>query len=473
MKINKNILILLTIAFSLIFTSCVQDGNFSVPSSIGNEENANLNKVLDSINKGELTLLSIADVKSNFYKTREPKQVTGNYVVKGYVTTSDESGNFYKEFYMQDKAENPTSGIRVALNLTNSNNQFNIGREVYIRLKNLYVGESRRGDGIPTIAGFLNTSNDKVDAMSANQIPNHIFRTTTTENLVPLVTKFSALSSASIGVFVKVENAHFKGANGLTYFDPTRDYDTQRTLEGCDGFGYSEFLLETSSFSNFASTLLPAEDKWGSISGIVSKNYNGSDLVMHINSPSDVDMTGSACTPLDINDFTIQIEEDFQSVVNYQDIAITNWMNIAEEGTRKWRGRVHRGNGYAELSAYRSPDDTNIGWLISPSIDMSAHNLVYLNFKTAQHHVDNDALNKLEVFISKDFDGSNVSTATWTPLNATLANQNDPRYQFKDAGLIDISSYTGNIYVGFKYTGGKASNIDGAYMIDDFKVLTK
>ena len=56
--------------------------------------------------------------------------------------SDDETGNFYKEFYMQDAPENPTAAIGVSLNQVDSYNQFNIGREVYIRLQNLYIGET-------------------------------------------------------------------------------------------------------------------------------------------------------------------------------------------------------------------------------------------------------------------------------------------------------------------------------------------
>lgn len=476
MKFNKTIIAGIALAFSLVFSSCVDDQNFSVPNSTGTEENQNLTKVLDSITSNQLTLLSVADVKSNFFTTRKPKKVEGNYVVKGYVTSSDESGNFYKEFFMQDTPENPTAGIRVALNMSSSYTIYNIGREVYIRLKGLYVGESRAGDGVATIGGFLGADLDEIENMSENQIPSHIFRSATTETLVPLSTTFSTLSAGNIGMFVEVNDVHFKGANGLTYFDPNRDFDTQRTLEGCDGFGYAEFILETSSFSNFGSTLLPSEDKWGSIAGIITNSYNGSKLLMTLNSVEDVKMTGSACTPLNINDFTVKTEEDFQTVTHNSTLRLTDWKNITTEGTKKWIGKKFRGNGYTEFSPYRSNESSNVGWLVAPVIDLNSSNsAAYLNFKTAQHHVSNDKLNTLEVFVSTDFDGTNIGTATWTPLSdAVLANKNDSNYEFKDSGLIDISSYIGRtVYVAFKAVGGNAAAIDGAYMVDDYRVLVK
>ena len=73
-------------------------------------------------------------------------EIVSDIVVKGYVTSSDATGNFYKEFYIQDAPENPSAAIKLVLNQVDSYNQFNIGREVYISLKGLFVGEVRSGD---------------------------------------------------------------------------------------------------------------------------------------------------------------------------------------------------------------------------------------------------------------------------------------------------------------------------------------
>ena len=55
-------------------------------------------------------------------------------LVKGYVTSSDLTGNFYKEVYLQDSPENPTTAIKVILSQVDSYNRFNKGREVYINV---------------------------------------------------------------------------------------------------------------------------------------------------------------------------------------------------------------------------------------------------------------------------------------------------------------------------------------------------
>jgi len=169
MKLIKAI-ILITFLTAANF-SCVQDDDFSIPESIGLEENQDLTQLLTQINNGALDLMTISQVKS-FFVDGEVTLIESNIAVKGYVVSSDMTGNFYKEFYMQDEPENPTAGIKVVLNQVDSYNQFNIGREVYIKLQNLYIGETNSGDGVTTIGGSINQYGDEVEEITENMMIN-------------------------------------------------------------------------------------------------------------------------------------------------------------------------------------------------------------------------------------------------------------------------------------------------------------
>ena len=58
---------LLTLLFLLVtFNSCVEDDDYSIPTSIGLEENQSLNLLLDEINSNEVDLLTIGQVKNLF-----------------------------------------------------------------------------------------------------------------------------------------------------------------------------------------------------------------------------------------------------------------------------------------------------------------------------------------------------------------------------------------------------------------------
>lgn len=96
-----------------------------------------------------------------------------------------------------------------------------------------------------------------------------------------------------------------------------------------------------------------------------------------------------------------------------------------------------------------------------------------LSFRTAQHDLKiNSPLNTLEIYISTNFDGSNVTKATWIKLNAKVPSLSTPAREFISSGGIDLSSYSGNINIAFKYLGsGKDKTLNGAFMIDDVKMF--
>lgn len=148
-----------TIALSLLtclaMVGCIEDDEFEVPSSLGTEENQNLNDLLSRIDSGEVQLITIEQLKAQFESDDEATEITSEIAVKGYVSSSDASGNFYKEFFIQNASENPTDAVKIALNQVDSYNQFNIGREVYIYLKDLFIGEVRGGDGVCLLLGVL------------------------------------------------------------------------------------------------------------------------------------------------------------------------------------------------------------------------------------------------------------------------------------------------------------------------------
>ncbi|OSY87178.1 hypothetical protein WH52_13020 [Tenacibaculum holothuriorum] len=475
--INKFNIILAAVVASIVFTSCVDNNDYTVPTIIGDEENTSLNAILDSIaTKDTWNLISIADVKAKYNSGDAPVKIETNDVVKGYVVSSDQSGNFYREFYIQDAPENPTAGLKVIVNLTNNYSKFNFGREVYISLKDLYLGETNSRDGITTVAGRVKTSDtNEVDVISENQMVNHIFRAATTATIVPKTISLSELSSTPVGTYVRVNNAFFSDALvGEPIVDPNEDFDTQRTVMSCSGFDFSEGIIETSSFASFASSKLPADG--GYIEAVVSKDFRGDNAVLVLNSFSDIVFNETKCQPLNIDDFEAVFNEDFQVITrdNTSLSVLPNWVNFAQEGGEVWLGQEHRGNGYVEFSGFRTGDDSNIGWLITPGIDMDAQTNEFLNFKAAQHHVDNSSENTLEVLVSTDFDGTNVAAATWTKVSASLPTQDSSWYQFQDSGLIDISEYTGTLYVAFKsVASGNNTSLDGAYMIDDVQILAK
>ncbi|MBT7529115.1 MAG: hypothetical protein HN660_06485, partial [Flavobacteriaceae bacterium] len=227
---------LLTLLFLLVtFNSCVEDDDYSIPTSIGLEENQSLNLLLDQINSNEVDLLTIGQVK-NLFVSGQAVNIESSIAVKGYVVSSDLTGNFYKEFYIQDEPSNPTAGLKVVINQVDSYNQFNIGREVYIRLQNLYIGETNSGDGVIAIGG--RADGNEVGQITENMMADYLFRSSNTETIIPFEVNLGQINDSHIGLFIQANDTQFPVAySGLTFVDPSDDYDSLRDLESCEDSG--------------------------------------------------------------------------------------------------------------------------------------------------------------------------------------------------------------------------------------------
>ena len=454
---------------SILVVSCQQEDIFDIPYSLGAEENQMLNTILSEVESGTKEMISITQLK-DLSVSGEAVEITSDLVMKGYVTSSDATGNFYKEIYIQDDPTSPTDGVRLLIDFSDSYNMFNIGREIYISLKGFYIGEYRTGDGVVSI-GEYDAGQNRISNIREAIVKKNILRSSNISDLTPLKVKFSEISDSHIGIMVEISDVNVVSSQvGKPFVDPNDSYDTQRNLEACEGFGKTSFILETSAFANFKQNPLPAGT--GTISGIVSKTYNGDNLVLMLNSIDDVNLTGEACSLLNIDDFDKVLEETFDNVVDNSNFDYAGWINYAEVGGELWTEQFYGGNGYVEFSGFRTGDDVNIGWLVTPAFDLSGASSAYINFKLAQHHLDDEVNNTLEVFVSTDFDGSDVLAANWDKINVTIPGEDVSWYAFQDVGLVDVSSYSGNLYVAFKYVGsGNDTSLDGGYFVDDVLFL--
>jgi uncharacterized protein (DUF3820 family) len=164
-------------------------------------------------------------------------------------------------------------------------------------------------------------------------------------------------------------------------------------------------------------------------------------------------------------------ETDFNQY-EYNDIINQDgWLSYNETGTEIWEGRTYSDNGYMQVSAY-SETGSVVAWSITPAIDLS-------NTKISDYKLSFDVNAAfythagLEIFISEDFDGTNVGTAIWVDVTSSFTIPTGPSSGYGDfatAGELDLSSYSADIYVGFKYTGDKVAGETGTFQIDNVVV---
>lgn len=173
---------------------------------------------------------------------------------------------------------------------------------------------------------------------------------------------------------------------------------------------------------------------------------------------------------------------DFQEEDSYLDY--NGWTSIAQTGTVEWTEQDDDNNGYLQFRTFAtaSGEPVNIAWAITPAINLDKSSNEVLTFKSSREFV-NVSANKMEAYISTDFDGTNFATATWTKLPAVMSmNTNNSiadGVMTTDSGQIDLSMYSGDIHIGFKAYGSSktqsptSNNQNGSLRFDEVKIYDK
>jgi hypothetical protein len=445
MKSIFNTLILLL----FVFTSCVNDA-VNVPELRCDQPDFTVNRTVEEVHTNANAIVS---------------QYLYEDIIEAYVVSSDEHGNFFKSISFQTLATalTPAIGFSVPVDATNTYVDYRFGNKVYVKLKNQHTdinyGSLRIG-GI-----YVNGYNEgAVGRLSQNEYKSVLHASCTTvdeDQLLRPISISDLLQDANLNTLVELSDVQFtEAAIGRHYFEETNNIGGATNWSLVDKQG-NQVIFRTSSYADFSTNLVPNGS--GKVRGVLSKF--ASDYQLMARSAKDVVMTGTRAVPFFL--------EDFQTVADKTNLSLPGWANIVQSGTLFWKGTVYSGNGYAEFNISGTKVISNIAWLISPKIDMDTHTNEILTFRSAQHHLDVDSpLNALEVYVSTNFDGLNVKTATWIPVSVILPKQATPWYQFVGSGGVDLSAYTGKINIAFKYIGsGRNLALDGAFQVDDVQVF--
>jgi len=206
---NYGFLSLLTIAITI--SSCVQDGDFTVPNVTVEEPSIIANSSITAI---KTALQQEFNSNDNLVHTFDVNENAPTYV-EGYVVSSDATGNFYKKLIIQDKSENPTAGIEIVLNKTSLSETYDIGRKVYVKLDGLSVsyddGESSfnsspmNGVAGKYVLGVLD--GDRVDDIPSTSIDDHIIRSATVASIVPTSISLSEITGVHINTMIELASA--------------------------------------------------------------------------------------------------------------------------------------------------------------------------------------------------------------------------------------------------------------------------
>jgi len=414
---------------AFLLSGCIKD-DFDAPETNCLDQGQNITSII-----------SIADLKAGYNNSA----IDIDAYVKAVVSASDQSGNIYKEFYVQDAS----GALAVSVDVTNAYTKFPVGRTIYINLNGLYLANGDIGYGL---------DGSFVSRIPALFIDDFIIRGACGTPVAPIQVTIDNLPGVEVGMLVEIIDVEFEqGLDGVTYANAVTQQSENRYIQDCDG---NSIIVRNSGFADFAGDLIPAGN--GSITGVYAPFGNTPQLL--IRGPEDVDMPALRCDGSNPNQNIILAK-------NFEDGSISSggWVVNTVTGSFNWEASdvfAEQGTYYAKCSNYDGSNSVSESWLISPSIDLTNETNPIFKFINAFKY-DGDPL---EVLISTDYDGvSDPNDGTWNSLNPVLSPGD---FDWVSSGNIDLSLYqTGPFYIGFKYTGsgsdGSTWEVDGIQIVAD------
>lgn len=166
--------------------------------------------------------------------------------------------------------------------------------------------------------------------------------------------------------------------------------------------------------------------------------------------------------------------QTFETVTTGTNVVLTDWSNVAEAGTKVFKGNTFNSNKYAEVTAFdavvANQQPSNISWLVSNAISASGTDPVYVNFDTKDAY-NNGAT--LQAYLITAWTG-NIATSTKTLLNATIASGSTTGFatNFTNSGDVLLTGDLTEFRIAFKYVGGYSPTAKTTtYQVDNLRVF--
>ena len=166
---------------------------------------------------------------------------------------------------------------------------------------------------------------------------------------------------------------------------------------------------------------------------------------------------------------------DFESLTAGDVTSIKNW--FVQASGAAWSAKEYDDNKYIQFSANGKGECE--AWLVTPSVTIE-DDQKKIGFNVCIGYWNADCLS---VLISSDFDGKDVSKATWKDITSSFTIPQEPANgygKFVSAGTYELKEYAGKkVSVAFKYVGDGKNKKSTTYQIDnvvygnDIPVLVK
>lgn len=189
-----------------------------------------------------------------------PKVLLQNSVFEGYVTATDDNGNFFRSFIIEDA----TGAVEICAGFYDLNNHYPIGRRIIIHAYGLYVGKY---NGVMQLGvAIYPYSAYKVEEFGTPNILNeYVTRDTLFKTIKPLNREIEQLREKHCGRVVRIENLKAEEIN-VSWDNGSDTYNTTGTVAFTDSNG-NRIVVATSAYADFAATKVP--EKTVTLTGIL------------------------------------------------------------------------------------------------------------------------------------------------------------------------------------------------------------
>jgi len=280
-------------------------------------------------------------------------QIQEDLVIKGYVISSDKEGNFFNTIYFQDESSNPSEGMQIELELRDSHLFFDVGQQIIIKLKGLYLGKSNDTYKIGGV--FTSFGNRSVGRLPKNVVFDHVLVSCEPNNgIVPTLAVISELNDAMLNTLVVINSVEIKQEELEKTF-AVKEEETLRTLVDCMD---NELVIVNSGYADFQSESLP--DKMGTATGLLTKDNNQYQLI--IRGVNDLEFEQERC-------------EDFIDEFTSSSIFISEIADPDNNAGARFVELYNASEESLSLNGWSLERYTNDNTAISSSIDLSEYEI--------------------------------------------------------------------------------------------------
>ncbi len=157
---------------------------------------------------------------------------------------------------------------------------------------------------------------------------------------------------------------------------------------------------------------------------------------------------------------------DFKGYSNFVLLQNDGWTNYRAIGTDKnwyYDTSVDFGTAYAEVSASNGNSESYELWMLSPALNLDAVEFKTISFNSSQGFSNGATLNLYIMDSANPTEAKLKDKLTYTVAKAFVGGY-DPNYTY--SGVIDLSAYSGDVYIGFQYVAEAGQT--STFKVDDF-----